>query len=96
MEEEYIRLFISCKGGIDAPLYHSCYFSDDALLMGEPAVKKKYASRGLDLAADLHEPTDHISIELEYLYFLLKKGWDDNEPVLIAEAASFASNTLLP
>ena len=98
LEEEYVRLFISSKDGIPTPLYHSCYESHDALLMGEPAVmmKKRFESKKLSLADTIHEPPDHLSIELEYLYFLLQKGWSDNDRGLIAEAAEFAGDSMLP
>jgi TorA-specific chaperone len=98
LEEEYVRLFISSKDGIPAPLYHSCYESEGALLMGEPAVmmKKRFQSKELSLADTLHEPPDHLSIELEYLYFLLQKGWSQKDRILIAEAAEFAGESMLP
>ena len=98
LEEEYVRLFVSSKDGIPTPLYHSCYESNDALLMGEPAVmmKKRFESKKLSLADTIHEPPDHLSIELEYLYFLLQKGWSENDRMLIAEAAEFAGKSMLP
>jgi TorA maturation chaperone TorD len=33
---------------------------------------------------------------LEYLYFLLANGWSDGNEDLINEAATFASDTMLP
>lgn len=98
LEEEYVRLFISSKNGIPTPLYHSCYESKDALLMGAPAVmmKKRFESKKLSLADTIHEPPDHLSIELEYLYFLLQKGWSENDRLLIAEAEEFAVESMLP
>ena len=98
LEEEYVRLFISSKDGIPTPLYHSCYESEDALLMGEPAVmmKKRFESKKLSLDNTLQEPPDHLSIELEYLYFLLQKGWLQRDRMLIAEAAQFAGESMLP
>jgi TorA maturation chaperone TorD len=49
--------------------------------MGEPAIdmKNRYESKGLSLSDEIHEPPDHISIEQEYLYFLLDKGWSDDD-----------------
>ena len=103
LEQAYVRLFINSREGIAAPLYASCYVDEktpgeNALLMGSPAVmmKKRFESRGLSLSDNMHEPPDHLSIELEYLYFLLGKGWSDNEGELIAEATSFASDVMLP
>ncbi|NCO61727.1 MAG: hypothetical protein COZ11_07045 [Deltaproteobacteria bacterium CG_4_10_14_3_um_filter_51_14] len=98
LEEEYVRLFINHHSGVPAPLFHSCYTSGDRRLMGEPArmMKALLAEQGLDLAASVHEPADHLSIELEYLYYLLDKGWQTNERRMIEEARRFASAAMLP
>ena len=103
LEEVYVRLFINNRGGIIAPLYASCYSEseksgENAPLMGPPAVamKKRFESKGLTLAHDVHEPPDHISIELEYLYYLLDKGWSDEQQALLSEASSFAGDVMLP
>jgi putative dimethyl sulfoxide reductase chaperone len=102
LEEEYIRLFISDRQGIQTPLYASCYTegysAEKAPLMGEPALdmKKRLESIGLSLAEDIHEPPDHLSIELEYLYFLLNKGWADQNRIQIGEASAFAEDVLRP
>lgn len=100
--EEYVRLFISDRQGIRAPLYASCYAAAEpgerAPLMGEPALamQDRLHSQGLSLADDIGEPPDHLSIELEYLYFLLKKGWSDNDDKMVDEASSFATTIMLP
>jgi len=103
LEEAYVRLFINSRDGITAPLYASCYIDDNASgenapLMGPPSdlMKKRFESKGLSLSESMHEPPDHLSIELEYLYFLLKKGWSDNDPALLSEAVSFAGEAMLP
>ena len=103
LEEAYVRLFINAMGGVAAPLYHSCYSdlkgtgTKDSL-MGESAVhmKKCFESKGLSLPDNLNEPPDHLAIELEYLYFLLDKGWADKSNELVAEAVAFAGQTMLP
>lgn len=103
LEEAYVRLFINSRDGITAPLYASCYVDDkasgeNAPLMGPPAVlmKNRLASKGLSLSETMHEPPDHLSIELEYLYFLLKKGWSENDPVIMSEAVFVAGEAMLP
>jgi TorA maturation chaperone TorD len=98
LEEEYVRLFISNRSGIRASLFHSCYAAGGGLLMGEPArmMKELLAAKGLDLAETVHEPPDHLSIELEYLYYLLERGWKETDWELLASAARFASDTMLP
>ena len=103
LEQSYVRLFINSLDGIAAPLYASCFepgraAGEDAPLMGPPAVmmKERFDSKGLSLGDHIHEPPDHLSIELEYLYFLLDKGWSDGDTALIDEAVSFAGETMLP
>ena len=102
LEQAYVRLFIN-SDGIIAPLYASCYAPDsapgeDAQLMGPPAVamKERFESKGLSLGDHIHEPPDHLSIELEYLYFLLEKGWSDEDTALKDEAVTFAGEIMLP
>lgn len=98
LEEGYVRLFISAKGGITAPLYESCYEFEGAPLMGRAAteMKERFETKGLSVAENIQEPPDHLSIELEYLYFLLAKGWGEQDDALVTEAAEFASDTMLP
>ena len=103
LEQSYVRLFINSRDGITAPLYASCYEAgstagEDAALMGLPAVlmKERFESKGLSLGNHIHEPPDHLAIELEYLYFLLASGWADDKAALRDEAVSFAADVLLP
>jgi TorA maturation chaperone TorD len=103
LEQAYVRLFINSRDGIAAPLYASCYAAgsapgEDAPLMGPPAVlmKERFESKGLSLGDHIHEPPDHLAIELEYLYFLLERGWSHDDAALKDEAASFAGEIMLP
>ena len=98
LEEAYIHLFINTTGGIKTPLYQSCYEYENAPMMGAAAIemKKKFESRGLAVADKLHEPPDHLSIELEYLYFLLEAGWDGRQKSLIDEAVAFSGEDMIP
>ena len=98
LEEGYVRLFISAKGGIAAPLYESCYEFEGAQLMGRAAteMKERFEAKGLSIVDTIQEPPDHLSIELEYLYFLLDKGWRDQDEELVAEGSAFAQETMLP
>jgi TorA-specific chaperone len=98
LEEGYVRLFISAKGSITAPLYESCYEFEGAPLMGRAAaeMKERFETKKLSVADTIQEPPDHLSIELEYLYFLLDKGWRDQDEALVTEGTAFAAETLLP
>jgi len=97
LEEGYVRLFIRAKGGITAPLYESCYEFEGAPLMGRAAaeMKERFEAKGLSVSETINEPPDHIAIELEYLYFLLDKGWGERDDALVAEAVEFASENML-
>ena len=98
LEEGYVRLFIGAKGGIAAPLYESCYEFEGAPLMGKAAteMKERFEVKGLSVADTIQEPPDHLSMESEYLYFLLDKGWRDQDGALVAEGSAFAAETMLP
>jgi TorA-specific chaperone len=103
LEQTYVRLFINSRDGITAPLYASCYAAgsspgEDAPLMGPPAVlmKERFESKELSLGDHIHEPPDHLAIELEYLYFLLESGWSDDDAALKDEAVAFAGQIMLP
>ena len=98
LEGTYVRLFINTRGGIPAPLYQSCYESDNGSLMGPPAMemKNRFQSKGLALDENLQEPPDHISVEIEYLYFLLDRGWTGPDRAFLAEAASFSADVMIP
>jgi len=102
LEEEYVRLFINDRQGLRTQLYASCHIElesgEKALLMGEPALEmqRRFRAKGLSIAEDIGEPPDHLSIELEYLYFLMDKGWADNEDRFITEASSFAADVMVP
>ena len=103
LEQTYVRLFINSRDGITAPLYASCHMPGgtpevDSPLMGPPAVmiKERFESKGLSLGDHIHDPPDHLSIELEYLYFLLERGWSTDDAALMDEAVSFSAETMLP
>ena len=102
LNECYVRLFINAKEGITTPLYQSCYEFENAPMMGEAAIKMKnqFLSKGLSMENLVHEPPDHLAIELEYLFFLLQETGldleDDPDKFISHEAASFAAETMLP
>lgn len=90
LKVEYARLFI----GPPRPLVHpyGSMHADQAegstrlLNVGRSvrSVESVYADAGVQVAAELREPPDHISTELEFLYFLCQReaaawGDDDNE-----------------
>ena len=102
LEEDYIPLFVNARGGIAAPFYQSCYAAtlsspDANALMGAPAVmmQQRLSAAGLSLEHSSNEPPDHLAIEIEYLYFLLQKGWGGNDAARLPEAAAFVRTEML-
>jgi TorA maturation chaperone TorD len=59
-------------------------------------MKERFESKGLSLGDHIHEPPDHLAIELEYLYFLLERGWSGDDAALKDEAVSFVVEIILP
>jgi TorA maturation chaperone TorD len=77
LEESYVPLFVSHREGICAPLYQSCYESDEGLLMGRPAtmMSRRLDAAGLSLEGRCGEPLDHLAVEVEYCVLLLEKAF---------------------
>ncbi len=93
----FVRLFVNQRGGVAAPLYHSCY-RGEGLLMGEPAreMARRLATAGLDLGEKAGEPPDHLSVELELLGLMLDEAWRCGDAELLAEARDLAGGFMLP
>ncbi len=55
-----------------APPYGSVYLDGERRVMGESTMGALgcYARAGLDPSGEVHEPPDHITAELEFMYFL--------------------------
>lgn len=99
LEEGYVRLFVNDRGGIAAPLYASCYEDEkNSHLMGDAAVRMKKTLAGLEMhiSDDVREPPDHLSIQLEVLYYLLARKRSSDHPAVLADAADFAAAEMLP
>lgn len=88
---EFTRLFRGVKRHYSPlPPYESVYREDSSHVFGEVtmAVHHEYRRFGLDLANGLSgEPPDHISFELEFMYFLCRQeaeAWErgDEEEAL--------------
>lgn len=92
----YVTLFVNAKEGLQVPLYQSSYLPEGSGLMGAASttMKELYARQGLSLAKCHNEPADHLSVELEYLYFVLKKGWESEDKASLGEALRFVSQVL--
>ncbi len=96
LTDSYVALFINDIAGIPAPLYQSCYSSSGRQLMGNSAIemKNRLESHGLFVSLRGNEPQDHVSIEIEYLYYLLNTGWMETQDEFINEAVLFAGDNM--
>lgn len=71
---EYARLFVG-PYELKAPPYGSVYLDGERRLMGESTLEviRFYEKAGLAMDQDSKEPPDHISLELEFMYYLTYK-----------------------
>lgn len=71
VEVAYARLFLG-PFAIEAPPYASLYIDPHHRIMGETsaAAAEAYAEAGLDPAAGPREAPDHVTRELEFMYYL--------------------------
>lgn len=74
---EYTRLFRGLKREYSPPPpYESVYREEDVRTFGEvtAVVRNQYRRHGFDVAPELtNEPSDHISLELEFMHLLCTK-----------------------
>ncbi|GEL08004.1 TorD/DmsD family molecular chaperone [Salisediminibacterium halotolerans] len=77
---DYAKLFV---GPFDlfAPPYASVYLEQGRQIVGESTkkVEKFYREAGIEKAADFHQPSDHIAVELEFIYYLYYMYAETNE-----------------
>ena len=71
---DYARLFVG-PYELLAPPYGSVYLDGERQIMGESTLeaRNKYREEGLDTSTDFRDPPDHITAELEFMYFLILK-----------------------
>jgi TorA maturation chaperone TorD len=71
---DYSALFI---GPLEllAPPYGSCYLEGSRTVMGDSTVDavRHYRKAGVEMDPDQKDMPDHISVELEFMYFLITK-----------------------
>ncbi len=91
----HAKLFI---GPFDllAPPYGSVYLDEGRQVMGNSTMDavNVYAKAGLDPSGDNHEPPDHITTELEFMYFLTYQHLTEGETKYLAWQREFLANHL--
>lgn len=99
---EFTRLFVG-PFGIPAPPYGSIYLENERKIMGDSTMdaKNRYEKFGLEMSEKFKDVPDHISVELEYMFFLIfkevesiKSSDPENVQVYISEQKSFLQNHL--
>ncbi|MDH3571962.1 MAG: molecular chaperone TorD family protein [Desulfobacteraceae bacterium] len=74
LKVDFAKLFVGPYQLMAAP-YGSVYLDDGRTLMGDSTfdVKNRYREEGLDTAKDFKDAPDHITAELEFMYYLVFK-----------------------
>jgi putative dimethyl sulfoxide reductase chaperone len=90
MSIEHARLFLG-PFEIVVPPWASLYLEKDRKLMGEVSQQaaNAYSEAGLAPAADLREAPDHVTHELEFMYFLAFQESKESEDVWRVRRAQF-------
>lgn len=72
LELDYTKIFIG-PFKVLAPPYGSIYLDNTRTVMGPSTVdvRNRYQAFGLDLSQNFKDAPDHISAELEFMYFLI-------------------------
>ncbi len=98
LEEAYVRLFVSHRGGITASLQHSAYESEDGRLMGRPArmMANRLTAVGLSAPEEESVPEDHLALEIEYMTLLFLRGFENGDEKALETARDFAASELKP
>ncbi|UCF91964.1 MAG: molecular chaperone TorD family protein [Desulfobacterales bacterium] len=75
LKVEYAKLFVG-PFSIAAPPYGSVYLESPRQLMGDTTqdALRRYRAAGLEIARDFKDAPDHITVELEFMSFLIFKA----------------------
>ncbi|MCL4477127.1 MAG: molecular chaperone TorD family protein [Nitrospirae bacterium] len=87
---DYARLFVG-PNELLAPPYGSVYLDGDRKVMGDSTmeVMKMYEEQGLAMDREFRNLPDHITVELEFMYYLIFKEIEALEKSDIASALNF-------
>lgn len=86
LRQEFVTLFEG-PGAMIAPPWESVYRTEEQLLFGPTTFKVRlyYRRWGLGLPEAGREPEDHITLELEFLNFLLEQGAEHERSAFLRE-----------
>lgn len=95
LQIEYAKLFVG-PYELEAAPYSSVYLDPQGLVMG-PSTHQAiefYTQAGLDPNEENKQPPDHISTELEFMYYLLFNSVKNNDDTQLHLADSFLNQHL--
>lgn len=94
---EHAKLFV---GPFDllAPPYGSIYLDGQRRLMGDSTIKvlEAYRAAGLGQSDEFKQPPDHITTELEFIYYLIAKYLETKDNRWLTMKDSFNNKYLKP
>lgn len=95
LQIEYSRLFVG-PYQVEAAPFSSVYLDPQGLVMGESTIDaiEYYVDAGLNPNDDIKEPPDHISTELEFMYYLIFNSVVKNDQSKEAISKDFLTNHL--
>lgn len=92
---DHAKLFV---GPFDllAPPYSSIYLDNQRTIMGDSTIEayEYYLDAGLDVGENFKQPPDHISVELEFMYYLLANYIKTNDQVYLEKYGQFLKRHL--
>lgn len=90
LKVDFAKLFVGPYQLLAAP-YGSVYLDNGRTLMGDSTldVKNRYREEGLDTAKNFKDAPDHITAELEFMYYLIFKEIETFSNSDIATAIGF-------
>lgn len=90
IQVEHARLFVG-PYSLPSPPYGSVYMEGERMVMGPSTMDalERYRAAGLKLSQRFKDAPDHISAELEFMYFLILKEIDSLQKEDIPEARNW-------
>ena len=95
LQVDHAKLFIGPFDVLAIP-YSSVYLDGQRQVMGDSTLKvlEYYQEAGLELSGDINEVPDHISLELEFMYYVTFKALETGDKEFIAKRNRFLEEHL--
>lgn len=95
LQVEHAKLFIGPFGTV-VPPYSSLHIDEKPQIMGESTFEayQYYLEAGIDMEAAFKEPPDHITAELEFMYYLICNYLNSNDEAFLDRQRAFVTSHL--